>query len=127
MKKKKISQEKAISVVADGHTFWKVSYAKRVCKVFDLELPDLIISTYNSQKEANPTNHYKGLFLNKDTKFPVSGVEAADLSDYIAGKVLGHAPPSGGFIGRGFGAQANAEAVEKKLNGLKENEAVVGG
>lgn len=114
-----MTKRKAVNVVADGHTFWKVKFAKEVCGVFGLEFPKRLVATYKSQKQANPDNHYKGLFFNEGTKFPVSGVNSARLSDYIACKVLGvKIPPAGGFLGRGFGAQANARAVSKKL-GIK--------
>jgi len=92
-----------------------VEYAEELCKAFGLELPSKLIQTYESQHEANPTNHYKGLFLNKGTKFPISGVPSLDLSDFITEKIVGYYPSSE-FIGRGFGAQANSIAVMAELS-----------
>ncbi|GEM_PF-1835547 len=104
--------EEAIDSLSDGHSWWKLEYAKEICGQFGLELPDRLVQTYKSQKEANPDNHYKGLFFVEGTKFPVSGVTSLGLSDYITEAVLGETPSSN-FIGRGFGAQANAEAIRK--------------
>ncbi len=111
-----MTKKEAVNVVADGHTFWQVGFAKEVCGIFGLKFPKRLVSIYKSQKHANPDNHFKGLFFNEGTKFPVSGVNSARLSDYIACKVLEVTiPPAGGFLGRGFGAQANAKAVAKEL------------
>jgi len=106
--------QEAVNCLASGHAWYKVEFAEEICKAFGLELPKRLIETYHSQHEANPTNHYKGLFLNPDVKFPVSGVSSEHLSDYIAYELLGYTPSSG-FLGRGFGAQANAREVQKVL------------
>lgn len=103
----------AIDMLSDGHSWWKVEYAEELCKAFGLELPKRLIQTYHSQKEANPTNHFKGLFINTD-KWPVSGVASLPLSDYITEQILGNTPSSN-FLGRGFGAQANAKAVAEAI------------
>ena len=116
----------AINMLGDGHSWLKVEYAEEVCKAFGLKLPKRLIQTYHSQKEANPTNHYKGLTIHTD-KWPVSGVASLSLSDYVAEELLGEVPAAE-FIGRGFGAQANASAIKRFLEeGLLPNEAVVGG
>lgn len=103
----------AINALSSGHNWWKVEYAQEVCKAFSLELPEKLIETYHSQKEANPTNHFKGLFIQTD-KWPVSGVSGEHLSDFVTREILGHTPSSG-FLGRGFGAQANAQAVRQAI------------
>ena len=108
-----MTQQEAVSYIADGHTWWKVEFAEQVCKAFGFELPKGMIETYKSQHEANPTNHFKGLFLSKDIKFPVSGVSSLPLSNYIVRK-LGLEVRE--FLGRGFQAQANAEAVKEFIN-----------
>jgi hypothetical protein len=108
----KLTLNEALNAVSSGHSWWKVSYAKAVCKAFGYELPERLIETYHSQQEANPGNYFKGLFINT-YKWPVSGVSATNLSDFIAKKVLGYCP-SGGFLGRGSGSQANAEEIRKK-------------
>lgn len=106
--------DEAINMLSEGHSWWKVEWAEELCKAFGLELPKKLIETYHSQKEANPTNHFKGLFINTD-KWPVSGVSSEHLSDYITYELLGYYPSSG-YIGRGFGCQANASEVRKALS-----------
>ena len=102
--------EEAINNLGDGHTFWKVSYAKKILKTLGLgELPKYLIEHYESQAKANPDNHYKGLFLKEDK--PTSGVSALPLSDYVVQKL---GLEVRGYLGRGFQARANAEAIAKK-------------
>ena len=102
--------KEAINDLGDGHTFWKVSHAKKILKTLELgELPKYLIEHYESQKEANPDSYYKGLFLKEDK--PTSGVSALPLSDYIVQKL---GLKVRGYLGRGFQAQANAEAIAKK-------------
>lgn len=106
----------AIHHLADGHSLWKVDYAKEICAAFGLELPKGLIVHYENQKDANPNNEPKGLWLNDPDK-AIDGVNSLALSDYITEKVLKTKyPPSSEYLGRGFGAQANAGAVAKKLN-----------
>lgn len=105
-----MTKEEAIKCLADGHTEWTVGYAQEICAALGLELPDNLIDHFEGQADANPTNHPKGLFLNEDE--PCSGVYSLALSDYVL-KILGLKVQ--GYIGRGFQAQANAEAIKKHL------------
>jgi len=107
-----MKREEAIDCLSSGHSFWSVEYAKKICKALGVEFSDKLIRHYKNQKDANPDNNPKGLWLNEPDK-PVDGVESLNLSDYITCKILScDYPPSSEFIGRGFGAQANAGAVK---------------
>ena len=110
-----LTKAQAIALIADGHTFWRVGGAKKICKAFDLKLPEWAVSHYKGQKDANPTNHFKGLFLKEDK--PCSGVNALTLSNYITERLCGK-NEMGNFLGRGFVAQANCKLVSEKL-GIK--------
>ncbi len=109
-----MTKEEALKVIADGHTFWNVDHAEKVCKAFGLELPKSLIETYANQKEANPDNHFKGLFIQTD-KWPVSGVSSYRLSNFVTSKL---GVKGGDYFGRGTQARSNAEAIRKKF-GIK--------
>jgi len=107
-----MTRDEAIDCLSDGHTLWKVEFAKEVCEALGVEFSDKLIRHYKNQKDANPTNSPKGLWL-ADPDKAIDGVNSLNLSDYVTCKILKcDLPPSSQFIGRGFGAQANAGAVK---------------
>ena len=108
--------KEAISCIADGHTLWRVGTAEEICKAFGLKLPKKLIVHYEGQKDANPTSHWKGLWLNEDKS--IDGVNALNLSYWVT-KALG-IDTTNGLSGRGFQAQSNAEKVRGKLGLGKE-------
>ena len=103
-----MTKEKAINFLASGHSFWYISHAEKICKVLGLKLPKNLIDHYSGQAEANPTGHPKGLWLEKDE--PCSGVNSLSLSDWVVRQLNLEVQ---GYIGRGFQAQANSEALVK--------------
>lgn len=110
-----MTQQEALEYIADGHTLWTVERSEEVCKAFNIPFDKLLVVHYEGQKDANPNNEYKGLWLNVDK--PTDGVNSLSLSDYVTGKILNtQSPPSVNFHGRGSGARANAEAVKRHLN-----------
>ena len=106
-----MTKKEALSILSYGHAFLAVSTAEEALKILDLGgLPERLIRHYEGQADANPDNSPKGLFLNEDK--PIDGVNSLALSDYAVSK-LGLRVEQ--YIGRGFQAQANAEAIGKKL------------
>ena len=110
-----MTQQEAFKYISDGHTLWTVECAKEVCKAFGVPFEENLVAHYKGQKDANPNNDYKGLWLKEDK--PTDGVNSLALSNYIAVKILNtQSIPSGEFYGRGSGARANAESVRRHLN-----------
>jgi len=105
-----MTSQEALEYISDGHTFWTVERAKEVCKALKVPFNENLIDHYEGQKDANPDNEPKGLWLNEDK--PVDGVNALRLSNYVTRYFDLEA---GDYHGRGFQAQANAEAVKKHL------------
>jgi hypothetical protein len=105
---KNMDKKEAIGKLSNGHAFWYVSTAEEICKALGLTLPKGLIEHYKGQKDANPTNHPKGLWLNEDK--PCSGVSGLPLSDWVIGQFNLDVESYGG---RGFQAQANSEALGK--------------
>lgn len=104
-----MTKKEALSYVSDGHSFMSIEGAKEVCEAFDVPFNDKMVERYANQKEANPTNSPKGLWLDKPNE-PIAGVATLRLSCYITDYLKLDA---GSFIGRGFQAQANATVVAK--------------
>ncbi len=104
--------KEALNWIGDGHTLMSVSGAKQVCKVLGVPWADRLISSYANQKEANPDNEPKGLWLHEDK--PTTGVYTLRLSDYVV-DALKVDSKAGNFIGRGSQARANMEAVRDHL------------
>lgn len=112
-----MTQDEAINCLADGHTLWTVSAAKKICKALGVRFSTKLVVHYENQKQANPHNDPKGLWLNDPNK-AIDGVNSLNLSDYVTCKILNcDYPPSSEFMGRGFGAQANAGAVRAFFKG----------
>ncbi len=109
-------KEDALKCIGDAYSFWTVEGAKKICKVLGIEFNDNLIRKYTGQKDANPDNHPKGLWLNKDE--PVEGVAGLSLSFYITEK-MGADEGLPQYHGRGRTARTNEEAVRAKLGGRK--------
>lgn len=101
-----MDRDTAIAKLADGHTEWTVDCAKEICEAVGVPFDDSLIDRWTGQADANPTGHFKGLFLNEDK--PGEGVNSLYLSKYVArqlGLKYEHK------MGRGFQAQVCAAAV----------------
>ena len=108
---------KALKVLADGHSIWKVDHAKEVCKVVNVPFNKKLIQKFKS----DPPGTFKGLVMAPERENS-EGVDALDLSDYVT-SYFKLTDKAGSFIGRGFQAQANARVVTQKLleDGYKAN------
>lgn len=104
-----MSQENAISYLGNGHALWSVEQAREVCAAFNLKLPDNLIIRWKNQKDANPTNNPKGIWLNEPDK-PGEGVGGIELSNYVRRQFKLKVPD---YYGRGSQANANANALKK--------------
>ena len=99
-----------MSALADGHTFWTIEFAKKLCDFFEVRWQDALVTHYKGQQDANPDGHYKGMWLAEDK--PTDGVHALRLSYYIASE-LGVNTRKNPKTGRGFQAQWNARKVRE--------------
>jgi len=106
-----MTKQEAIEYVSEGHSMWTVEGAKEVVKAFGLELPEGLITKWKGQKDANPNNNPKGLWLNEDK--PGEGVGSIELSNWIVGKF--HLKTRE-FFGRGSQARENARVLKEHLN-----------
>ena len=107
-----MTKDEALGCVADGHTFWYVDTAKKICDYFGIKFDDELVTHYEGQADANPNNDPKGLWLVEDK--PCDGVNALHLSYFIA-KKLGVNTKKNPMTGRGFQAQWNAREVRELL------------
>lgn len=106
-----MTQEDALKCISNGHTEWSVEAAQEIVRAFGItELPDRLIDRWAGQADANPTNDYKGLWLEKDEAG--TGVNSLRLSDFIVDYFKLEVRS---FHGRGSQAQANSEVVKKHL------------
>jgi len=103
--------KQAIEYVAEGHSEYSVQEAKKICQAFKLKLPNYLIDRWKNQKEANPTNDPKGLWLYADK--PGEGVSSFRLSMFIVAS-LGLKTDS--YFGRGSQARENAAVIKKHFN-----------
>lgn len=112
MPKETMTIETALSYVADAYTFISVERAREVCAAFGVEFREDLREDFQSQKDANPDNDPKGLFLNKDA--PTSGVSTSSLGHYLAQKIVGNTYAAS-YFGRGRNARALADSIRAKL------------
>lgn len=103
-----MTQEKALSIVSDGHGMISVETAKEVCAFFGVKFEDWLVMRWSGQKDANPGNDPKGLFLYEDK--PGEGVPTLRLSRLV---VEGLGGQVGNFLGRGFEARDNARQIKE--------------
>src|SRR3990167_5066036 len=106
-----MTQQEAIEGLSEGHSFMSPDWAKEVCEAVGVDFSENLIERYANQKEANPSNEPKGLWLDKPNE-PVEGVNTYRLSNYVADKMALKVPS---FYGRGSQARANAEVIKKHL------------
>ena len=101
----------AINALENGHTIWKVGYAKRVCKAlgvpfFDKELVERFYSE----------SHWKGAHMREGCEGSL-GVYSLTLSHYVS-KYFGVIQKAEAFHGRGSQAREYARVVKEALVGL---------
>lgn len=106
-----MTKQEALEYVAEGHSMWTVEGAKEVVEAFGFEFPEGLITKWKGQKDANPNNEPKGLWLNKDE--PGEGVASHQLSNWMVDKF--HLKVRE-FFGRGSQARANAQAIKEHLS-----------
>jgi len=103
---KTLTIDEAISeVFADGHTIWKVEYAKAACEAVGVKFPTRLARKF----ESDPAGTFKGLTMKEENS---EGVDSLHLSDYVVEQLK---LKVGSFGGRGFQAQANARAIREHL------------
>ena len=107
-----MNTQEALAAIADGHTMYSTDFAKEVCHALDVEFGNNIIYRWQSQADANPNNHPKGLFLERDE--PGEGVYSLALAWHIAHE-LGVDNKVAGFHGRGTQAREIARVVREHL------------
>ena len=107
-----MNKQEALAAIADGHTMYSVEFAKEVCKAFKVAFNKSLIEHWTGQKDANPDNHPKGLWLNEDK--PGEGVHSLALSRHIV-EQLGEADKANLFLGRGTQAREYARVVRESL------------
>ncbi len=96
--------KEALNALEDGHTIWKVAYAKRVCKALGIPFNDELIETYYSGN---------GLYINPESK-GTRGVDGLALSQYAAEHF--HLDTKvRQFIGQGSQAREYARLVREAL------------
>ena len=106
----------ALNALNDGHTIWKVGYAKRVCKALRIPFMEReLVQRFRS--DWSPDN-YKGITM-KDGCEGSLGVDSGDLSYYVA-KQFGVANRAKEKIGRGSQARAYAEVVREAVESLSK-------
>ncbi|MCK5019122.1 MAG: hypothetical protein KAS32_18825 [Candidatus Peribacteraceae bacterium] len=111
-----MTKDVVLKAIGDAYSFWTVKTAKNICKALGIEFNNSLIRKYTGQKDANPDNHPKGLWLKEDK--PVRGVAGLSLSYYITEK-MGADKGLPQYHGRGRTARTNEEAVRAKLEDRK--------
>ena len=110
-----MEKDRAISKLSDGHTIWKVGVAKEICVALGVPFDEkrLVRKWESTFSEKN----YKGLQMREGLE-NTEGVCSLTLSECVA-RHFGVDKKAGSYIGRGFQAQAYAEAVAKKIGCVK--------
>lgn len=108
----------ALNALNDGHSIWKVGYAKRVCKA--LNIPFMERQLVQRFRSSWTPENYKGLTM-KDGCEGILGVDSGDLSFYVA-KLFGVADRAEQKIGRGSQARAYATVVREAVESLSKQE-----
>lgn len=106
----------ALNALNDGHSIWKVGYARRVCKALRIPFMERgLVQRFRS--DWSPEN-YKGLRMKDDYEGSL-GVDSGDLSYYVA-KQFGVADKAESKIGRGSQARAYATVVREAVESLSK-------
>ena len=106
-----MNKKEAIHALSDGHSVWKVAYAKKICKTLGVKFSEGLAQEYRSTMSAN---NPKGLRM-KDGQEGTLGVYSLELSGYVADQ-LGVRDKAQECIGRGFQAQAYADEISKAVS-----------
>lgn len=103
----KMQIREALNVISDGHTIWKVSYAKRVCEALGVPFDEKLVKTFHSENDIMGNHMLPGYEGSK-------AVYSLDLSEYVALR-LGVKNQAESKIGRGSQAREYARVVELEL------------
>jgi len=105
-----MTKEESLEYLSEGHDMWSVEIAKEICESIGVPFKDILIMRWTGQKDANPNNDPKGLWLNEDK--PGEGVPSFRLSNYVANylDLVAH-----DFFGRGSQARENARVIREHL------------
>ena len=103
----------AINALEDGHSIWKVGYAKRVCKALGVPFMEReLVERFYSEADI------KGAHMKEGCEGSL-GVYALTLSEYVA-EYFGVAKRAISKIGRGSQAREYAKVVREALQGLSK-------
>lgn len=106
-----MTREEAVTHLAEGHSLWSVEMAQEICSAFEIPFSAHLVIHWQNQKDANPSNDPKGLWLNEPDK-PGEGVGSIELSNYVTRKLKLQVRD---YYGRGSQARANATAITKRF------------
>lgn len=96
-----MEQKEALRIISDGHTIWSPELADQVCDVLGVKRIAPL------KFKSDPPGTHKGLTMKEENSL---GVSSLSLSQHVVSE-LGIEVRS--YLGRGFQAQANAQAVAK--------------
>ena len=102
---------KALKILSDGHSIWKVAYAKSVCEAIGIKFSDKLVEKFYTNHSAKNPKYW--LDMNRGEE-GTEGVYALTLSCYVATE-LGVVDKARGCLGRGFQARAYADVIEEEL------------
>ena len=95
--------KEALNALNDGHTIWKIGYAKRVCKAFGIP--------FDTEELVWEFHRKDGYFLEEDGSL---GVDGLNLSEYVA-RQLNVFDQAKSYLGCGTQAREYAKVVRNKL------------
>lgn len=100
----------ALHALNEGHTIWKVGYAKRVCEALGIPFDNDLAKRFYSEAEITGAHMYKG-------QEGALGVFGLDLSEYAA-EMYGVKESTRQVTGRGRQARLYSESVRIHLEKL---------
>ena len=98
-----------LEVLADGHVVLTEEAARQVCQVMGVSFPERSVMRWKDRDDAMRRYAFMPY---EDT--PGAGVGSLELSYHLA-EELGVGTPGSAFVGKGFQARANAQAIARKL------------
>ena len=96
----------ALNALEDGHTIWKVSYAKRVCEALGIPFSEELIEEWFSGN---------GTYIKEEGSL---GVDSLALSQYASEHFHLDTPPRS-YIGKGSQAREYARLVREALQEVR--------
>ena len=108
----KMQINEALNALEDGHTIWKVAFAKRVCEALAVPFNDKLVQTFHTDNDIMGVRMHEG-------QEGSLGVFGLNLSEYIAG-MYGVKDTTRQVMGRGTQARLYAEAVREHLAKLNK-------